>query len=227
MPQKLVKSSSDSEIIIPAKEIQVNHSELLQDIVSDKPSFLIQWSNVFFLLIFMLIVIACWLIKYPDIVQASGKLTSINAPKSIVSPIEGKIVQLKIVEDAYVKKGDVLGFIESTANHQDVLQLRATIDTIQQLLNLNMVEKIKNHFDKQSAQFGELQISYQAFSQAYLSFANYLTDGFYLKKKSMLLQDKGNLLRLNQTLKEQLVLQEQDLALIQKTFNANELLKKK
>ncbi|MFN7705876.1 MAG: HlyD family efflux transporter periplasmic adaptor subunit [Chryseotalea sp.] len=226
MQQKIINNSLKSDNIVSTEEILQIRSDLMQDIVSDRPGFLIRWSNVIFFLILILIITICWFIQYPDIVQASGKLTSINAPKPVICPIEGKLVLLKIVEDANVKKGDVLGFIESTAKHQDVLQLRATIDTIQRLLILNKVEAIKGYLSKQPTNLGELQISYQTFSQAYLSFENYLSDGFYHKKKAMLLQDKRNLLRLNQTLNDQLVLQEQDLALIQKTFDANEFLKK-
>lgn len=226
MPQQLINHSSKPESVIPVIVTLPERSESMQEIVSARPNFLIRWSNLIFLFILILIIVACWFIKYPDTVEASGKLTSINPPKPVISSIQGKLIQLKIVEDVLVKEGDVLGFMESTAYHQEVLQLRSTIDTIQQLLSINEVEAIKEHFTDQPTRLGELQVSYQTFLQAFLSFENYLSDGFYLKKKAMLLKDKRNLLRLNQTLKDQLVLQEQDLALVQKTFNANELLKR-
>jgi len=226
MPNQLTIDSKRPETRVSVAYIQSKRSESMQEIVSDMPGFLIRWSNLLFLFIFILIVVACWFIKYPDTVKASGKLTSINAPKSVVSLIEGKLIQLRVAENVSVKKGDVLGFMESTAYHEDVLWLRANIDTIQQQLSLDKIENIKEHFVKHPVQLGELQLSYQVFLQAYLSFENYLTDGFHLKKRAMLLKDKSNLLRLNQSLKEQLTIQEQDLALVQKTFNANESLKK-
>jgi multidrug efflux pump subunit AcrA (membrane-fusion protein) len=226
MPVEFYDSSTVSVKTIPTIDALSQQSELMQEIVSDRPGFLSRWGNIVFLLLFILIGVACWFIKYPDTVQASGILTSINAPKSVISLMEGKLIKLNITENELVDKGQVLGFIESTANHEDILALRSNLDTIQKLLDLHKVEKIKEHFIDQPDQLGELQISYQVFSQAYLSFNNYLSDGFYLKKRAMLLKDKNNLSRLNQSLHEQRMLQEQDLTLVQKTFDANELLKR-
>jgi multidrug efflux pump subunit AcrA (membrane-fusion protein) len=201
-------------------------SEKVQEIVSDKPGFLVKWGNLFFLLILILLVMATWFIKYPDVIQASAKLTSINAPKPVISLVGGKLVKLSITENQSATKGQILGYIESTANHEEVLQLASTIDTIQMFLVNNKADQIKKYFNGVTTSLGELQTSYQVFSQAFLSFNNYLTDGFYLKKKAMLLRDKNNLVRLYKNLDEQRQLQEQDLTLIQKTFDANESLKK-
>jgi multidrug efflux pump subunit AcrA (membrane-fusion protein) len=201
-------------------------SEKVQEIVSDKPGFLVKWGNLFFLLILILLVMATWFIKYPDVIQASAKLTSINAPKPVISLVGGKLVKLSITENQSATKGQILGYIESTANHEEVLQLASTIDTIQMFLVNNKADQIKKYFNGVTTSLGELQTSYQVFSQAFLSFNNYLTDGFYIKKKAMLLRDKNNLARLYKNLDEQRQLQEQDLTLIQKTFDANESLKK-
>ncbi len=203
----------------------LQRSEFIQDIVSDKPGFIILWGNLLFLLIFLLIVIVCWVIKYPDVIVASAKLTSINAPKPIVSIISGKVVMLNVVESQFVKKDEVVGYVESIASHEEVLKLSNVLDTLQTLLINQQADQIKKYFKDTSYQLGELQSSHQLFSQAFLLFTNYLTDGFYQKKKVMLDKDKLNLEKLYQHLMDQLKLQELDLALAQKTFNANQALK--
>lgn len=220
--------NNDVLIDAPAqmKDLTFQRSEVMQEIVSDKPGFLIRWGNIFFLFILILIGIACWFIKYPDTVQATAKLTSINAPKPVLSLIDGKLIKLSITENQLVRKGQILGYIESTANHEEVLMLASNLDTVQVMLSSGRADQIEKYFSSTTTLLGELQTSYQIFLQAFLSFENYLSDGFYLKKRTMLLKDKNNLLKLYNNLNQQRELQEQDLALIQKTFDANESLKK-
>lgn len=177
------------------------------------------------MLILLLIGIACWFIKYPDTIQAPAKLTSLNAPKPVVSLAGGKLIKLSIAENQWASKGQILGYIESTARHEEVLKIAATLDTIQLLIASEEVDQIVKYFLNTSTQFGELQTSHQSFLQAFLSFNNYLADGFYVKKKTMLEKDGENLKKLYTNLIEQSKLQEQDLALVQKTFDANQSLK--
>jgi multidrug efflux pump subunit AcrA (membrane-fusion protein) len=226
MPE-IVSNKEVTEIsFMKSSEVSLQRSELMQDIVSNKPGFLIRWGNLFFLIILLLIIAACWFVKYPDVVPASATLTSINAPKPIVCLIGGKLIKLNIAESQRVKKGEILGYLESTARHEEVLTLASVLDTIQLLLTKNKADEIIKYFPGTATQLGELQASYQTFSQGFLSFTNYLNEGFYIKKRAMLLKDKENLQKLNRNLVEQRKLQEQDLALVQKTFDANQSLKK-
>ncbi len=208
------------------KSVASQRSEMMEEIVSDKPGFLIRWGNVFFLLLLTLLVIGTWFIKYPDVIYAKAKLTSINAPKQVVSLVSGKLSKLSISENQTVNREQIVGYIESTANHEAVLLLASNLDSIQMLLDAGQADQIKKYFKSPTSQFGELQTAYQTFSQSFLSFDNYLANGFYLKKRAILLRDKNNLLKLFNNLHVQRELQEQDLALTQKTFNANESLKK-
>lgn len=226
MPTKLSNSETIVERAQQMKDITFQRSEVMQEIVSDKPGFLIRWGNIFFLFILILIGIACWYIKYPDTVQATAKLTSINAPKPVLSLIDGKLIKLNIAENQLVYKGQILGYIESTANHEEVLILASNLDTVQVMLSNGRADQIEKYFSSTKTLLGELQTSYQIFLQAFLSFENYLSDGFYLKKRAMLVRDQTNLLKLYKNLNEQKILQEQDLELVQKTFDANESLKK-
>jgi HlyD family secretion protein len=208
------------------KDIASQRSEMMQEIVSDKPGFLVRWGNVFFLTLLTLLVIGTWFIKYPDVIYAKAKLTSINAPKPVIGLVNGKLSKLSITEDQTINKGQIIGYLESTANHEAVLSLASSLDSIQTLLNAGQANQIKKYFKNSTSLFGELQTAYQTFSQSFLSFDNYLANGFYLKKRAILLRDKNNLLRLYNNLNMQRELQEQDLALTQKTFNANVSLKK-
>lgn len=201
-------------------------SEMVQDIVSTRPDFITRWGTWFFFVILCFAGFICWLIKYPDIIPATARLTSINAPKPVVSLINGKLVKLSTAENEVVRKGQVLGYLESTADHNDVLQLSVSIDSISQVLIRGGTDRLQDYFQNPDLHLGELQMTYQAYLTAHLTFLNYLSKGFYVKKKAMLLKDMDNLKKLHKHLSEQKMLQEQDLLLTQKTFDANESLNK-
>ncbi|OQP61170.1 hypothetical protein A3860_05490 [Niastella vici] len=208
------------------KNTFAEHGNEVEDIISSKPPFLVRWGTILFLILLFILAGVCWFIKYPDIIETPAKLTSINAPKQVISLTTGKLIRLKVKENEKVKQGAILGFMESTANYNEVFKLDANIANTQELLTNNSTEKLSSVFNNNYSQLGELQQTYQTLTYAYLSFRNYLSDGFYLRKKSMLFKDISNLKKLAAKLEEQKVLQQQDLGITQKTYEANESLNK-
>ena len=200
-------------------------SEMVQEIVSNKPGFLIRYGTIFFLVTIISLIIACWFIQYPDIVRANAKLASINAPKQIVTKISGKLVKLFAKENDTANIGDILGYVESTASHEELIRLSKNIDTAAVLFNRNNLSEallfLQNNYDN----LGELQLNYQLFSATLQNFKNYLGNGFYLRKRVMLFNDLTFLQKMHTNLEQQKGLNTEELALQQKTFDANESLK--
>jgi len=210
-------------------------SEAVQEIVSHKPGFLIRYGITLFFVILISMIATCWFIKYPDLVSSIAKLTSLNAPKPVVCKTDGKLIKLLVKEGTTVNNNDVIGFVESTASHEEVIKLDVALDTMQALLASNKTTEIKNCLAVFSSPtvgggwegvLGELQQPYQSFIQAYTAFANYLQGGFYLQKKALLANDMENLNRLHNNLLQQKEMQQQDIALAQKTFDMNDTLKR-
>ncbi|PZX59502.1 HlyD family secretion protein [Hydrotalea sandarakina] len=205
--------------------IEENNS-LIDEIISEKPSFLVRWGTLLFLFILIIFFIICWFIKYPDIITTSAKLTSINTPKPIVSVSNGKLIKLLKKEGDYFKQGDMIAYIEAIGNHEEVLYVKKQIDNALSAISSNQFTKAVQSFKNNIENLGELQSSYQNFMQANLSFKAYLPNGFYTKKYEMLEKDLINIKRLHNILLDQKKLMEQDLQLSEKTFHANESLKK-
>lgn len=200
-------------------------SEMVQEIVSNKPGFLIRYGIVFFLGILILLIVACWFLQYPDIVNTNAKLTSINAPKEVITKTQGKLIKLFAKENEQTQAGDVLGYMESTASQKDVLAISQNIDTAQSLLANDKTSQIFPFLNATYQNLGELQLQYQTFEQSYNIFRNYLSGGFYLSKVNMLNKDFTYLQKMHTNLVEQKGLSTEDLSLSQKTFNANKSLK--
>ena len=204
----------------------MRRSEAVNEIISDRPSFLVRWGLSVFLLVLLGVIGLSWFVRYPDIITANATLTSLNAPKAIVAKIAGKLVSLNIQEDDEVQAGTVIGAVESIGNPIQVLQLDTLLVGLTQLIEANNTSSLKQYEQIKFAQLGELQTTYQTFVQALLTYCNYVPGGFFINKKSLLATDKKRLQNLKQKLEAQKILSEQDLVLEQKTMEAQELLLK-
>ncbi|MCL1942729.1 MAG: HlyD family secretion protein [Candidatus Azobacteroides sp.] len=209
------------------KNTFADYGSEIDEIISHRPPWVIRRGTLCFFFFLLVMGVLCWFINYPDIVTAQAVLTSVNAPKPVITGIAGKLIKINVQENDEVKQNQVLGYLESTADHQEVLRLAEHLDSMQQLLDRNHPEQIERFFNLSENQLGELQIPYQTFSQAFLNFTNYYSTGFYLRKKSMLLTDKNNLERLHANLLSQKELEKQDIEVSQKSFNANRMLRDK
>jgi multidrug efflux pump subunit AcrA (membrane-fusion protein) len=209
----------------------------VNEIISNQPGFLIRWGVSIFFLILVLLVLATWFVQYPDIVTTKATLTSINAPKSVITKMQGKLIQLLVKEGQMVQQKDILGYVESTASHTAMLHFLKAIDSVQILLAANKTEEAisyfksfsTNPFSLQSSPFpppsGEIEGAVSVFMQAFILFNQYVSAGYYIKKKRMLQSDINYLQQLHTNLLQQKSMQQQDVNLAKETFNANQTLK--
>lgn len=205
-------------------EIKLLSNEV-QEIISYRPIWILRNGITLFLIIVLCIIASTFFISYPDIVKAGAVLTSINAPKEVKTKTEGKLIKLDAVEGKYVNQYDVLGFMESSASHLEVISLSKTIDSLQILMSRGNVEIIPRYLLRQYQNLGETQQAYQSFTQAFILFKQYLQNGYYLKRKGMLEADVVYLQRLHENLLQQKEMQLEDVGLAKETFDANKSLK--
>jgi multidrug efflux pump subunit AcrA (membrane-fusion protein) len=208
-----------------------NRSSEVQEFISHKPNFIIRWGITIFFLVLLSLAAVCWFIQYPDLVTAKARLNSINAPKEIITHTDGKLIKIAVKENDTVQVGQVLAYMESLANPTAIQQVSSQIDTIQKLISNNQTNEIIHFFPNYSNQvllnqLGEVQTSYQSFIQSFITFKDFLNNGFYLRKKTMLQTDLQNIQKLNAILITQKELLQKDLSLTNETFKANESLAK-
>jgi len=202
-----------------------DHGNEVTEIISRKPPFWVRWGTIYFFLFLLLIAFISWFIRYPDKITTSGILNSINAPKEVITVSGGKLVRLFAKENQSVVKDQVLGYIESTANHEEVIHLSKLLDSANEKILDEKEIDISTFLSTPFTHLGELQSVYQIFNQASITFSNYLQKGFYPRKRSMLNNDMNYFAQLHATLLNQKSLLQQDLSLTDTTFRANEILK--
>jgi multidrug efflux pump subunit AcrA (membrane-fusion protein) len=207
------------------KNIQLN-SEEIQDIITTPPGWLLRYGIILFFSILLLVISSSAFIRYPDIVKTQLKINSANSPKPVVSKTTGKLIAILANEDQIVDSGQVLAYLESTANHEQVLSLLNNLKHIQISLfnkqkNLPVVLNMPHQLH-----LGELQLSYQSFYQNYLTYKASVEDGIYLKKMDFLKKDITDILRQKQFLLAQKELQQKDYVLAQDEYKMHESLYK-
>ena len=206
------------------KPVFAERSDLAQEIISRKPEFLEKWSLLIFLLLLLLLTAGTWFISYPDIIYANAVLTGSNAPKEIVARQTGKLTALFTENNQRVKQGEILGWIESNADTKEVVDLSERLDSAAKLLGNTDTQLIAGLFHRKFENLGELQSSYQIFVSAFQKYNDYLINGFYLNRRSMLRRDILSLQIMESRLSDQKNFTAQAHELAKKSFEMNEKL---
>jgi len=203
-----------------------NRSESIQEIISRKSGFVEKWALPLFVIVFIVLIGSTWFIRYPDIIEAKGKLAAFNGPKEIIPQQSGRLIKLFVQNDQYVNLGDMIGWIESTANTSEILKLSSQLDSCIKFLQSSNPEKVSTEISEQKNQLGSIQSSYQTFIIAFQQFNDFLVNGFYLRKKAKIISDISSLKKIENSLQKQKGLTEEDTTLSQNSFNSNEQLYK-
>jgi multidrug efflux pump subunit AcrA (membrane-fusion protein) len=204
-------------------------SDDVQDFIDRRPHLFIRRGTSLFFLILILLFSVTWFIQYPDVVVARARLSASNAPKEVITNIDGKLVALLVEDGDSVAVGTRLAYLESLASPQSVDEVKTKVDSVLFLINVGEMAKIISFFPDYAKEsylneLGELQQPFQTFIQSFLSFKEYIGNGFYLRKSNMLITDLWNMDRLHAILLEQKQLLLKDVALSRQSFDANESL---
>lgn len=195
------------------------HSEDIVDIVSSPPHRLLQWGITWVFLVLLGTIILSAFVRYPDIVRAPIRINTTNAPKAVVSKISGNITTILVDENDSVTAGQSLAWMESTANHQQAMELLHQLQKIRETQIQRDDETILAVNAPTYLELGELQGGYQTFYQSYLTYKAAIGDGIFLKRKKYLLQDMANIQELRKELETQLALQKHEYKLAEIEFD--------
>lgn len=201
-------------------------TEEVQEVISYRPHWIVRMGNAIFLLVVLLLLALTGIIEYPDIINSSARLVTLNPPKLVNAKTEGKLEKLFVVNEEVVKKGRHLGCIESTADYNEVIQLQNWIaQTITSTQNNEYDYLLSNRLPA-FAGLGELQTQCQQFQNQLEITKQTLARGYYQRKKNTLQKDLQYLAALRNNTIQQKQLHQQDQQLQQKEYDAYETLAK-
>lgn len=155
------------------------YSDDIRDVVARPPSWLLRWGIAWILVILCTILTMASIIKYPDTVSAKIKINGINAPKALIPKISGTLIKLIAKDGQKVKNTENIAWLESSANHQQILDLLAMCKSIRDNSNFKSF-KFK---PPACLSLGELQESYHQFYLVYLNYLLTINEDMLLKHK--------------------------------------------
>lgn len=92
-----------------------------------------------------------------------------------------------------MKQGEIIGWLESNASTQEVIDLSKKLESSTELLGQSNPSVISTMFNQRFKNLGELQVPYQTFVTAWQEYNDYLVNGFYYRRKTMLNSDIASL----------------------------------
>jgi multidrug resistance efflux pump len=201
-------------------------SEEMHDFISNKPHWIVRRGNTIFILLLIGLISMAWTIENPDIKTAPLRIVAVDAPKLRVAKTEGKLEKLLVANDEQVHAGQALAFLQSTGDHQQVLQLYQWITNIEPQVMQGNLDILLQKPLPAYGMLGEAQPAYQDFENAFKETQQLLRNGFYQQKKQALLRDIGFIQDMQKTARQQKELLDKDLVLQQEEYDAKESLAK-
>jgi|GEM_PF-2108698 len=171
------------ESSVPQGSNDALRSADMTDLLSRKSTRLSYFALPIYLAILLLLFTAAWFIKYPEVVSSRVTIIAYNMPKEILTKQEGRLVKLFKKNGDTISTGVVIAYIESTASHEQVIDLNGKIDSAVKLLRQDKNLISPGYFGSRYDSLGELQQAYQQFTTAFQSFTDYIGDGFYIKNE--------------------------------------------
>lgn len=141
-------------------------SEEVQDLLTRVPHWMIRWGNIVILVVFIILMLFTYIIKYPDVLSTQIVLTTQNPPEKIVARTSGKIAKILVNDRAVIEEKKPLAIIENTADYKAVFKLKGCIDTLSTNLETFVFPFEKSPF----LQLGDIQNAFTVFEKDYIAY---------------------------------------------------------
>ena len=166
-----------------------------------------------------------WLVKYPDVVQASMYLTTERAPYSVTPKVNGRIRQILVQDNQFIQSGQILAVMESSANFNDIELLRKRVEALRPSIAKGQVPT--TFLITNLTHLGELQPAFEVFSRTWIQVKAFTQKDYYQHKKAIINSELSVLNDIINKMQEQLILLKQDAELGKAEFNSQRALYEK
>jgi multidrug resistance efflux pump len=163
------------------------HVEEVEEILTSTPNGIFRWGNVLFLLIFLVVILFSYFIKYPDILVADIILTNQSPSVKLVAKTTGVITNLLVKDKQIIESGQIICILENTANYQDI-QSAEKISNLINTIDLSQQLNFNTYFENKLS-IGELTNSYLLIQKSINDYFVQLTLNPYKKQIELLKND--------------------------------------
>ncbi|WP_025146283.1 HlyD family secretion protein [Pedobacter jeongneungensis] len=202
-------------------DFQNHRTEEVQNIIERMPTRFSFIVSLIIGLIFFLLITFGYLIRYPDVVKGQINVSSQSAPLKLVANISGKLKLGKLKSMASVKAGDLIAYIDNSADAKTVLHIDSLMG------NFNPNDENLSHFKKTlpiNLSLGELNARYYEFTNSLQELLNYQEDRLLEKGENnyqMLLTEQKKAIT---SALEKVSLSSSSMEFIHKSYNRDSIL---
>ena len=197
-------------LIEKAEDINLKKNNEVDQILGRPPSWILRWGITFLFIALLIFVALAWLIKYPDVLTSQVTVSTESPAIRVVADANSEIKQLRVKNNQYVKKDEIIAILNSTAEYKDIETLQAFLDKLGSYRRPSDFSRTR---PLENLQLGSLQISYAALTDKLKEYGYFSgRTGVFGKIESLLAQINStedlidNLKRQQKTLAEELAL---------------------
>jgi HlyD family secretion protein len=204
------------------KEVIRNEEQMaIENVFPNPPNWITYWGITVIFLILIASLILAGLLKYPDQLQMSGVLTTINPPIEVLAKETAQIDSLYVSDKSNVAAQDIVLTLKSVTKKASVDFLKSYISTLD---SNNNIVYIKRNRVPEIADLGDLTTNFVQLTQSIVSLKNYMAQKNYYYKIKSLEKEINYTIRLNRSFEKQLQLNDKDYVLTGKDYARNESL---
>lgn len=149
-----------------------NRTEEVQEIIERMPVNFGLWVTMIVIVLFIFLFVFGWLIRYPDVVTGNVTINGNEVPVKLVTFSSGKLRLNELKSMAEVKQGQIIGYIENSAEISSVYKL----DSLLKYYNpINGFRELLVKLPKDMS-FGELNSKYSVFINSLNELKSYESD---------------------------------------------------
>jgi multidrug resistance efflux pump len=106
-------------------------SEILNEVLSTPPSWLVRSGNTLFFFFIVLLLVLSWMISYPDELTGEVNLHGNRPPIEYENQLYGKLVDLRVADQQEVQKGMILAQFDNEIDPRQIQNIAAFLLSLQ------------------------------------------------------------------------------------------------
>lgn len=161
------------------KEVELR-SEEVQEVMNHISPWVVRWGITVLFIILFLILVGCWIFRYPDTLAAEVTLATEEPPAFVLAHATGKLDTLYVENGSLVQADTDLGVIDNAAFSGDVRWLAEQMK-VWEKVEYDWQKGVGLFIDKR-LQLGELQSTFAAFITSLSEYARFMELDYYAKK---------------------------------------------
>ena len=143
----------------------------VNEIMGHIPHWIIRWGILVIAVVFLSIIVGCYFIKYPQVVDSSIIITTINPPSQLIARHTGLIDSLSVNNGDIVNKGVYIAGLKSSVNYNHIKLIETELSSFK-INNIDSIVFSDWIYDNYS--LGNVQSSWLNFVAACYNYKNYL-----------------------------------------------------